>query len=227
MDDRANNDRTSILLNWVGSQNGVTDIANFVPIIETGIVEPSIVTNTAGNLKQIKAHISFWRIVDVYHITKPFGWFVYNCRKRLACQAKGTKLTYPSQKCPRNSAWLKTTNVRIQKSNEGRTNAQQIRETSQGFLVSNTWCRTVATRANWPTHRKPAMRSDTPIPNLKTVEMPMSKRTKAREIATLIHVSSLLAIGESSYKNSKVLRIIVKTLSGVTVLSYPGPWETV
>ena len=77
----------------------------------------------------------------------------------------------------------------------GQKNAQQIRETSQAFLVSNTLFKTVATRANWPTHRRPAMRSDTPIPNLNTVEMPMSKRTKLREIATFIHVSSLLAIG--------------------------------
>ena len=82
---------------------------------------------------------------------------------------------------------------------EGRTNTQQIRETSQGFLVSNASCRTVATNANWPTHRKAAMRSDNSIPNLNIVEMPMPKRTKAREIATFIHVSSLLlvAIGES------------------------------
>ena len=83
----------------------------------------------------------------------------------------------------------------MKKKSRNWTNAQQIRETSQGFLVSNTLFKTVATRANWPTHRIPAMRRDTPIPNLNMVEMPMSKRTKLREIATLIHVNSLLAIG--------------------------------
>ena len=41
--------RTAILLNSVGDQNGVTDIANLVPMIEIGIVEPSIATNTIGN----------------------------------------------------------------------------------------------------------------------------------------------------------------------------------
>ena len=81
--------------------------------------------------------------------------------------------------------------------NETRTNAQQIRETSQGFFVSNTSCRTVETSANWPTHRKPAMRRDNPIPNLSILETPMSKRMKVREITTLIHVSSLPAIGKS------------------------------
>ena len=57
--------RTSILLNWEGSQNGIKDIANLLPMIEIGIVEPSNATNTAGNLKQNKIHISFWIIVDI------------------------------------------------------------------------------------------------------------------------------------------------------------------
>ena len=130
-------------------------------------------------------------------MTKPFGRFVYNCRRRSGCQTKPTnQVDVPVSKVPKKfnmtkekiweSAWMM---------NEGRTSAQQIKETSQGFLVSNTSCRIVATRANWPTHRKPAIRSDNPIPNLKSVETPMSKRTKARDITTLIHVSSLLAIG--------------------------------
>jgi hypothetical protein len=45
-------DRASNILNRIGVQNGVTHIANLVPMIEIGIVEPSIVTNTTGNLKE-------------------------------------------------------------------------------------------------------------------------------------------------------------------------------
>ena len=40
---------SSFLPNRIGAQNGVTDIANLVPMIEIGIVEPSIAINTAGN----------------------------------------------------------------------------------------------------------------------------------------------------------------------------------
>ena len=68
-----------------------------------------------------------------------------------------------------------------------------MRPTSQGFWVSNTCCRMVATTASWPMHRRAAMKSDNPIPNLKTVATPTSKRMKARPIPTLIHVRSSLA----------------------------------
>ena len=44
-------DMTSTLPNRIGAQNGVTDIANLVPMIEIGTVEPSIATNTAGNFR--------------------------------------------------------------------------------------------------------------------------------------------------------------------------------
>jgi hypothetical protein len=36
-------------LYWIGVQKGSTDIANFVPRIEIGIVEPSMAISTAGN----------------------------------------------------------------------------------------------------------------------------------------------------------------------------------
>ena len=134
----------------------------------------------------------------MYHIAKPFGRFIYNCRRRFGLSNKRYQVDVPVSKVPKK---FNMTEDKKKKRfslfgcwNEGRIDAQQIRETSHGFLVSKTSCRTVATRANWPIHRKPAMRSDTPIPNLNTVEMPMSRRTKAKEITTLIHVSSLLAI---------------------------------
>ena len=138
----------------------------------------------------------------MYHITKPFGRFVYNCRRRSAVrqlETKRTKVDVPVSKVPKKfNMTKKTVNESLLGDFfiEGRANAQQIRETSQGFLVSNTLYKIVATRASCPTHRKPAMRRETPIPNLKTVEMPMSKRTKDKETKTLIHVNSLLlAIG--------------------------------
>jgi len=37
------------VLYWIGVQNGSTDIANFAPRIDMGIVEPSIAMSTAGN----------------------------------------------------------------------------------------------------------------------------------------------------------------------------------
>ena len=37
------------ILYWIGVQNGSTDIAYRVPMMDTGIVEPTIPMRTAGN----------------------------------------------------------------------------------------------------------------------------------------------------------------------------------
>ena len=40
------------VLYWIGVQKGSTDIANWLPMMEIGMVEPNMATRTTGNLAQ-------------------------------------------------------------------------------------------------------------------------------------------------------------------------------
>ena len=132
-----------------------------------------------------------------YHITKPSGRFVYHWRRIVnpALSNKHIRIVVPVSKVPiKFNPTKKDNSMRGQKAESRIKDAQQIRATSQGSSVSNTFCRIVATTANCPTHRKAAIKRDNPTPNLKNADMPILNRIKTRAIPTFTHVSSLLLV---------------------------------